>query len=508
MATKKTAAPAASNGKAPAARLDILVLDEKIQDRLEDYVDWQSPYRKQLKVVEELKAKLTFEEARLEIMAEPLRRLEELLDPEQLKKLGQRQPYDEALKAIVARIRMKKPKYWGSKQEQSTGAVSWSALAKDGASDEQIAKNLDSLPDQHHVEPGDYKLDGPGVNLVRATTTHENQMVLKGKDAVIAAVRRVLGIPSKAEAPKPAPSKATKGAKKTPAAKRTKKPASPAKSSKRPAPTRKSSAPQAGLKTPPKKKSSKAPGPGRAGSLAPAALTPGSSNRGLPKKPKPAQGKTTRASGGTATNKLQPKVSEAQRQYRIDVMATLGPMAAELLGELIDRGPGPVRKFEIENACGYAVAPAATILQAWEELLAKDCIIEVGKPSARAHHKFYLDHPPALETPATMAGKPGNVAAHAALAARDNAAIHHATRQADAQPGVGGGLSGMATKLLDALTSGGAGPHSKPRISAAAGYQPGGKVSKAWGELLAAGKTVEDMGRGNVRLAPGGGDAK
>lgn len=218
-----------AKSKAPPPKpVDVLKLDEFAQGIIENHFGYDSPFEKQRKKVERLENELALDRLKLEHLAAPLRAIEKTLNPASLAAIEQTQPWDGQLRNELGRIRLKRKKnYWGNETEP-TGAKTWAELKRDGASDEQIGKNIASIGDRNGKEPefaivhndfihhgvGVHEWDGPKTNLI------------KGKASLIKEARRLFAIPQpvkKPASPKPV-------AQKTPSKKKSSKPRStPAK---------------------------------------------------------------------------------------------------------------------------------------------------------------------------------------------------------------------------------------------------------------------------------------
>ena len=231
MATrKKGSKPTAAKVKAPPPPVDVVELDEEIHEALQNFTG----YHKQCETVRKLEEQLAEARTLLERMAKPLRQIEAILKPEELKRLSESQLWDEPLKQMIGRVRpvIKKTNYnyqtnKTTKTETKTGAKPWKELQRDGASDAQILKNLKSVDAGYgnRLDAGDYcLLLGDKFELYRGSVYNGTRLIY-GKQKLIAEIRRVMQIAEAAEKPAPA--------KKDPPAKSPKKKPAPKKPAKK-----------------------------------------------------------------------------------------------------------------------------------------------------------------------------------------------------------------------------------------------------------------------------------
>lgn len=218
--------PAAAKAPPPeVARVDVLELDDTVEESYEKYTGWNSEYRKQKLLVADLQGKLDDAKAKLEIMAAPLRVFEAALAPEALSRIAAAQPYDAVLKTLVGQVTTSEQTYnRGKRGTKPTGAKAWAELRTTGASDAQIAKNL-----QHLKRRGDrverYFIPHSGGALHRQDADFSQHTVL-GKEKLVAEVRRVMEIPLPAKG-----AVSDKSVTTSPSRSRKKKPAAKSKSS-------------------------------------------------------------------------------------------------------------------------------------------------------------------------------------------------------------------------------------------------------------------------------------
>jgi hypothetical protein len=218
MATKKSAVgggqSAVPENGAATRKIDAVALADELEDRIGEFGVYGNKYYMQRRLVEELREKLAEAEATLEFLARPLRIVEKALAPDTLAKLAREKPYDEGLRACAGQIRLKV-------ESKPSGAKPWKLLKADGATDEQILKNLRSTGRNYHgVKGAGYELvdsrGRDGFVLWKGDANFQGSTkAIVGTANVVAEVRRVFEIPPPAKG-----ASAAKAATKKPAAKR------------------------------------------------------------------------------------------------------------------------------------------------------------------------------------------------------------------------------------------------------------------------------------------------
>lgn len=207
--TKDTESTTATIDKPAPPAKGIVQLIDGAERMIEDFTGWRSPIEKQKLVVAGLQAKLDLEKQKLEHMAQPLRVMEKLLSPAMIKQLQETQPWDAELKRELGRIELKKSKYGYGKKDTPTGARAWGDMKRNGATDAEIGKNLESIPHRYgrnpdfHIEQTNF-VHEPNGDFYPPPKT----VLIKGKAALVKEARRVFAIPQpvkSATPPKPSP---------------------------------------------------------------------------------------------------------------------------------------------------------------------------------------------------------------------------------------------------------------------------------------------------------------
>ncbi len=245
---KQPAATAAV--EAPQVDIPIERLLDDANEMINEYYGYDTAFAKQKQRVDELEAKLQLERMTLEHLAGPLVVIKKMLTPEGMKRISETRPWDGELKKELGRIELKKSPHGYGKKTAPTGAKSWAELKKIGASDDQIGKNLSTIPHRYGSKTTFHLFNFDFIHRAGEHYGSPETKLIAGKAALINEARRVFGIPQPTKAAAKAP------AKKPPTA-RTKKPAAKKKSSKPAKKIAKKRAGNVAQKSPAKKKSSK-----------------------------------------------------------------------------------------------------------------------------------------------------------------------------------------------------------------------------------------------------------
>lgn len=255
--SKKKPTPAGNSQPAATPQLpptspDLATIFEELDDwKFRQRTIHSHQLRERVAEVSELRGKLAIAEARLEHEFGPLIALYHGFTPAAIAARKASQFYDEPLRKLCTRIKLKDTRSntgnGSGRKLVATGAKPWDELQTQGATDEQIWKNLQSVPEVHWqkrvehewvfetcVSSGNGRADEEHNGLLWRPVrgSEETVAVVRGKSKLIAEVRRVLeiGLPPKAATAKS--STAKKKTTKTKTAARPKKSAVRAKSPK------------------------------------------------------------------------------------------------------------------------------------------------------------------------------------------------------------------------------------------------------------------------------------